>query len=99
MPVDYYPNKSIEELRVILGKLQGRQVNGAIIGATAAGVSTTRAHGSGAGNSRTEVEMLRVLYSLHLRAAGGEEAANYPNPYRGRITRTRAAYVAPDQLV
>jgi len=92
VPIDYYPNVSLEDLLAMLAKIQSRQVNGAIIQVTAAGVSTTRSHGTQAGNSRTEAEILRVLYSAHRRAIGSDEAANYPNPYAQRVTRTRADY-------
>jgi hypothetical protein len=92
MPIDYYPNKTLEELAVLLGKLQGRQSLGAVTDATAAGVRVARSHGASSGNARTEVEILRVLYSAYKRALGTDEAVNWPNPYASRITRTRADY-------
>lgn len=92
MPVDYYPNKSIADLQAILEGLQKRQSQGAISEVTAAGVRVVRSHASQAGNTKTDVELLRVLYSLYRRALGTEEAPNFPNPYASRMTRTRAAY-------
>lgn len=94
MPIDYYPQKRIEELTTILNRLQGRQLNGAITDATAAGVRVARAQGSSSGNSKTEIEIQRVLYSLYLRAKDTDEAINWPNPYASRVTRTRAYYRA-----
>jgi hypothetical protein len=91
MPVDYYPNKSVEELVALLESLQKRQVSGGIIEVLAAGVRTTRDF-SKSGTSRVEVEIKRVLYSLFLRAAGSDEAADWPNPYAGRIRMTRTRY-------
>lgn len=90
MPVDYYPNKSVEELTTILGDLQGRLANGAVTGFSAAGVSESRQPG---GAFDSEIQTLRVLYSLHLRAAGTDDADVWPNPYASRVTRTRARYV------
>ena len=93
MPIDYYPQKRIEELVTILDRLQGRQLNGAITDATAAGVRVARAQGSSSGNSKTEIELQRVLYSLYLRAKDDpNEASNWPNPYASRVTRTKARY-------
>ena len=92
MPVDYYPNKSLEDLTALLNSLQSRQVKGSIVEVSVAGVRTVRQPG-GSGTSRTETEILRVLYSMHLRAAGSTQLAEkYPNPYAGRIRRTRARY-------
>lgn len=86
MPVDYYPQKSVADLTVILEQLQKRQTNGSITEVLAAGVKTTREF-SGGGNSRVETEILRVLYSLHLR-----DPDNFDDPYASRIRRTRARY-------
>jgi hypothetical protein len=91
MPVDYYPNKSIADLKSILDALQARQTGGAITEVNAAGVRMVRDLG-GSGNSRVEVEILRVRYSLYRRALGTEEAQNFANPYPERIRRTRARY-------
>ena len=96
MPVDYYPQKSMEELIGLLESLQNRQVKGAITEVSAAGVRTTRDVGRNATlNARTSTEILRVLYSLHVRAKGTDEAENWPNPYAGKITRTRPRYSGP----
>jgi hypothetical protein len=90
MPVDYYPNLNVEELTAILEKLQGRQTGGTITEFSAAGVRTVKTVEST--NSRVETEILRVLYSLYLRARGTGEANKWPNPYVQKITRTRARY-------
>jgi hypothetical protein len=92
MPVDYYPNKNVLELVALLGKLQTRQTAGALTEVTAAGVRTVRAAGAAAGNSRTETEIKRVLYSLYVRTIGTDDADTYPNPYASMIRRTRARY-------
>lgn len=85
MPVDYYPQKSVEELTSLLETLQNRQTKGAITEVVAAGVKTSREVGMG--NSRVEKEILRVLYSMHLR-----DPDTYDDPYASRIRRTRARY-------
>ena len=93
MPVDYYPNKSVQELTGILETLQKRQTQGAVTEVTAAGVMTRRELGRGATmNARTETEIKRVLYSLYLRAQGTDAAEDWPNPYAGIIRRTRVRY-------
>jgi hypothetical protein len=92
MPVDFYPNKSVQELLKMLDQVQSRQVSGAISEVTAAGVRTVRQFGGVAGNSKTDAAILRILYSLHKRSAGTDEADNFPNPYVTRITRTSATY-------
>jgi hypothetical protein len=95
MPVDYYPQKSVAELVVILEKLQKRQTEGLLGEVAAAGIRTTRDIGRGAGNSRPEVEIKRVLYSLYRRAKGTGEADNWPNPYNDMIRRTLPSYGGP----
>lgn len=90
MPVDYYPNKSVEELSQILTTLQKRQTEGTLTEVSAAGVRTVKTLTPG--NARVETEILRVLYSLHLRAAGTGDASKFPNPYASRIRMTRARY-------
>jgi hypothetical protein len=85
MPVDYYPQKSVADLLAILDTLQKRQVKGGITEVLAAGVKTTREFGPG--NSRAEKEILRVMYSMHLR-----DPNTYDDPYASRIRRTRARY-------
>lgn len=93
MPVDYYPNKSVAELKAILDKLQKRQTDGLLVEVAAAGIRTTR--DIGAGNSRPEVEIKRVLWALYRRAKGTNEAANWPNPYDDMIRRTLPSYGGP----
>lgn len=85
MPVDYYPQKSVADLLAILDTLQKRQTKGGITEVLAAGVKTSREFVPG--NSRVETEILRVMYSLHLR-----DPATYDDPYASRIRRTRARY-------
>ena len=92
MPVDYYPQKTVAQLTVILQRLQDRQVQGGITEVSAAGVRTSRKIG-GDGDARTETEIRRVLYSLYLRSQGTDQAADWPNPYGERIRKTRARYV------
>ncbi len=93
MPVDFYPNKSVEELTGLLKSLQDRQIKGGITQVQAAGVMTTRDLSvMRNGNSRIEVELKRVLYSLYLRASGTPAAKLWANPYAGRIRRTRSRY-------
>ena len=91
MPVDYYPQKSVQELVRILETLQDRQSKGLLAEVSAAGVRVTRDMRRG-DQSRTETEILRVLWSLFIRAAGTEEAVNWPDPYANRIQKTRASY-------
>ena len=93
MPVDYYLGKSVEELVVLLNSLQNRQIKGGITQVAAAGVSTMREFGIAKnGQSRVEVEIKRVLYSLFMRAATTDAAKQWPNPYANRIRKTRARY-------
>lgn len=83
--LDYYPQKSEQELLALLDSLQKRQIKGGITEVTAAGVRTMKDFK--AGNSRVEVEIRRVLFSLHLR-----DSDVYDDPYASRIRRTRARY-------
>lgn len=85
MAIDYYPNKSEEELLSLLESLQNRQVKGAVTEVNAAGVRTVKEVGSG--NSRVEVEIRRVLYSLFVR-----NPKDYDDPYASRIRRTLPRY-------
>lgn len=85
MPVDYYPQKSVADLLLILDGLQKRQTKGGITEVVAAGVKTARQFGMG--NSRIQTEMLRVMYSMHLR-----DPDTYDDPYASKIRRTRARY-------
>lgn len=85
MPVDYYPNLTVEELEARLLSLQNRSTKGEVYFTTSAGVQTQKSY---QGAARPEVEIRRVLYSLHLR-----DESSYPDdPYAGRIRRTRASY-------
>lgn len=86
MPLDYYPQKSQQDLLVLLDTLQKRQTKGGITEVSAAGVRTVRVFNA-AGNSRTEVEIRRVLYSLHLR-----NPQLYDDPYASMLRTTRTRY-------
>jgi hypothetical protein len=90
MPVDYYPQKSVEELLGILDSLQKRASTGVVFFTTAAGIQNQRSFQNG---NKVEVEIRRVLYSLHLRGAEGDEENPYPDPYLQRVRRTRAHYL------
>lgn len=93
MPVDYYPNKNIEQLVAILENLQKRQIEGTLTEVTAVGVRTVK--NITPGNSALDIEILRVRYSLYRRAqdAGEAEANKWTNPYKERVKRTRANYI------
>jgi len=84
MPVDYYPQKSVDELLAILDAVQKRASTGVVFFTTAAGVQNQR---SFQGASPTAVEIRRILYSLFLR-----DSVTYANPYASRTRRTRARY-------
>lgn len=95
MPVDYYPQKSVNELLTILASLQARGSTGVVHFTTAAGMQQQKTfQGS---TTQVSVEIRRVLYSLHLKGQLAVENAEaetnpYPNPYQARIRRTRARY-------
>jgi len=82
---DYYPQKNADELLALLNALQNRGTKGAVYFTNVAGVQTELSFQNG---TRVEVEIKRVLYSLHLR-----DPEAYNNPYASRIRRTRARYV------
>jgi hypothetical protein len=90
MPIDFYPQKSLEDLLTILDGLQKRQTSGTLTEVSATGMRTVKTIVPG--NSRVETEILRVLWSMHVRAKGTEDANKYPNPYASRIRRTRPRY-------
>jgi hypothetical protein len=85
VPINYYPNLDADGLLALLDALQKRQTTGLVIQTSAAGLQAIKSFSKGA--SRNEVELRRVLYSLHLLQPG-----NYADPYVDRITRTRARY-------
>jgi len=64
MPVDYYPNRCQEELEAMLTAVQERQTKGAVFFTTGTGIQSQRPF---QGSSRAEVEIRRILYSLHLK--------------------------------
>jgi len=84
VPVDYYPQKSVEELLVILSAIQDRASVGRISMVQSSGMSTMR---TVQGSDRTAVEIRRVLYSLHRR-----DPVTYTDPHADRVTRTEAVY-------
>lgn len=86
MPIDYYPQKTEEELLVLLDTLQARGAKGAITEVSAAGVRTVRQAPSG---STCDRDVLRVLYSLYKRNPDA-----YSDPYASRITRTLPSYTS-----
>jgi len=86
VPIDYYPQKSVEQLLELLEELQSRQAKGAITEVSAAGVRTVR---SDPGGANADMAILRVLYSLHLKMP-----EVYANPYASRIRRTVPSYVS-----
>lgn len=84
MPVNYYPQKSADELLAILTSLQKRASEGVVFFTTGAGLQQQR---SFQGSARVETEIRRVLYSLFV-----VDPDTYDNPYAGRIRRTRPHY-------
>jgi hypothetical protein len=82
--VNYYPQKTEQELLDILDSIQKRASTGVVAFYTAAGVQQQR---SFQGAARPSTEILRILYSLHLLLPG-----TYADPYASRIRRTRASY-------
>lgn len=84
MAIDYYPNKTTDDLLVMLSALQNRQAFGGIIATEASGLKQQR---SFQGGGSAALELRRVLYSLFLR-----DPDTYSNPYAGRVRRTRALY-------
>lgn len=86
MPTNYYPNKTVDELKTILDSLQKRASTGVVFFTTAAGTQTQR---SFQGSGPVDREIRRVLYALFV-----IEPENWDNPYAGRIRRTRPNYIA-----
>lgn len=84
MPVDYYPQKTVAELLVILDSVQKRASVGALFITTGAGIQQQR---SFQGSASTQTEVKRVLFSLHLK-----DPDVYQNPYLSRVRRTRVSY-------
>ncbi len=84
MPINYYPQRTTEELLVILDSLQKRTTQGAVFYTTAAGLQQQR---SFQGSSPVHVEIRRVLYALWKL-----DSEAYENPYAQRIRKTRARY-------
>jgi hypothetical protein len=82
--VDYYPNKTADELLVILAGIQQRASTGALSMTTGSGLQQMR---TWQGAARPEVEIRRVLFSLHKR-----DPETYQNPYNDRVRMARPAY-------
>jgi hypothetical protein len=90
MPVDYYPNMSVADLEALLTRMQKREALGGVTEVQVAGQRTTKDFRK---NSRSEVELKRVLYSLFLRARNPDGSpGKYSDPYAGMIRRTKAFY-------
>ena len=89
MPVDYYVGRSVEELTVLLRAAQERKARGNVVEVSAAGVRTVRDF---AKNTQVEREIFDLRYALHVRAAGTDDAAKWPDPALERISRTRTRY-------
>jgi hypothetical protein len=83
MPVNYYPQKTEEELLVLLDALQKRATTGFVSSTSAAGLQQIRTYQN---TGPVSVEIRRVLYALHL------VNPEYDNPYGQRVRRTRADY-------
>jgi hypothetical protein len=90
VPIDYYPQKSLSELKVLLESLQSRLAKGAITEVSAAGVRTVRQ--PPIGGSDSDIQIKRVLYSLYLRALGTSEEPTWTNPYSQSLRRVRVRY-------
>src|SRR6266516_2786075 len=86
MPVNYYPQKSADELLSILDSLQKRASTGVVAMTSAAGFQQQRSFQNGGPVDR---EIRRVLYSLWKL-----DPDTYDNPYNSRVRRVRAAYTA-----
>ena len=85
MPLDYYPQKSVDELLSLLATVQRRATGGAITMTQAAGVQMQR---SVTGSPSASLEMRRLLYSLYRR-----DPVTYTDPYIDRVRRTMPSYV------
>jgi hypothetical protein len=85
--VNYYPQKSADELLVMLDALQKRATTGFVSQTSAAGLQQIRSFQNGAS---VAVEIKRVLYSLWKK-----DSETYANPYASRIRRTRPNYTGP----
>ena len=83
MPLDYYPQRTEVELLALLDSLQRRQTIGVVSQASSAGMQQIK---TWAGANRPEVEIKRVMYSLHVRNS------IYPDPYALSVHRTRTRY-------
>lgn len=84
MPVDYYPQKTEDELLVMLAAVQKRSTEGAVSMTTMAGMQQMR---SWQGSGSVALEIRHILYSLSRR-----DPVLYADPYISRVRKTRAAY-------
>jgi hypothetical protein len=87
VPVNYYPQKSAEELLVMLDALQKRATTGFVSQTSAAGLQQIRSFQN---SGPVSVEIRRILYSLWKK-----DPETYSNPYSARIRRTRPNYTSP----
>lgn len=80
---NYYPQKTEDELLVMLAALQNRATQGHVYMTGGAGVQNVRSFQN---SGPVAVEIKRVLYSL------SRLNSDYDNPYAARVRRTRANY-------
>lgn len=93
MPVDQFPNKTIQELEALLAQAQDRLINGQLTEVSGAGIRTVRDSGKTTPPERL-IEMIK--YSLYLRAiaSGDEELIKaWPDPRVARVNRSRTRYL------
>ena len=95
MAVDYYIGKDINLLKALLAKAQQQLNSGRVTDLSVGGGNGVRTRHDFHDKHDPELEILRIRYSLWLRAiADGSPdlIAEWPNPYKERITRTRPDY-------
>jgi hypothetical protein len=95
VPIDYFFNKSLDDLILMLARVQERQTVGGLRDVMVPGVRTRREFDKEQ-NSVQEIE--RIRYSMFLRAQAGDPGdgsliAQYPNPYLEKTRRTRTRYL------
>ena len=95
MAIDYYVGKQIPELVTLLAKAQQQANSGRILELTVGGGNGVRTRRDFHDKHDPQQEIIRIRYSLWLRAlANGDPdlIAQYPNPYKERITRVKPDY-------
>jgi hypothetical protein len=86
VPLNYYPQKSKDELLAILADLQKRGAGGILSQVSSLGSQQIR---SFQGSGPVDREIRRVLYSLFL-----IDPENYTDPGLSRVRRVRQNYIA-----